>query len=314
VAGAVAFFVAAVVVLAATPLVARVAERLNILDRPGALKVQHQPVPYLGGVAVFLGVACALASTHPLWLIPLALALFLGVADDLNELHPVRRLVCESAIGLAAGVVLAPENPFVVLGTAVAVVVLVNAVNLLDGLDGLASGVGLVSAIGFALVGGPGRVPALALAGALAAFLVYNSPPASIYLGDGGAYVLGAALAMLATAALDQQPHVAYAAAIPLLVAVPIGDTVIAMVRRTRARRPLFEGDRSHVYDQLVDRGRTPKTAAATCVLCQAAFVGLAFALWHLSNSVAIALAAVTVLLVVAAISVFGFIEVKGVE
>ena len=246
---------ALVVALVATPVAAAVARRIGVVDRPGPLKVQRTPVPYLGGVAVFVALAGPLAFTRPSLLAPLALLLVLGLADDLGDLPPRLRLLLEVGIGLVGGAIAPAPGSFGVLVTAAFVVGLVNAVNLLDGLDGLAGGVAFASAVGFAVVGGSARLPALALAGALGGFLWFNRPPARIYLGDAGAYMCGGALALLAGLALGNHSGAARWAAIPLLVALPVFDTAIAIVRRRRAGAPLFGGDRSHVYDQLVDRG-----------------------------------------------------------
>ncbi len=267
--GLLVFAAALVVALVATPLAAVLARRFGVVDRPGPLKVQHASVPYLGGVAVFVALAGPLAFIRPSLLAPLALLLVLGLADDLGDLPPRLRLLLELGIGLVGGAVAPAPGRVGVLVTAAFIVGLVNAVNLLDGLDGLAGGVAFASAVGFALVGGPARLPGLALAGALGGFLWFNRPPARIYLGDAGAYMCGGALALLAGLALDRGTGAAAWAAIPLLVALPVFDTGIAIVRRRRSGAPLFGGDRSHVYDQLVDRGQTRSQAVLECIAAQ---------------------------------------------
>lgn len=271
------FAVALVIALVATPLAALLARTLGIVDRPGPLKVHTEAVPYLGGLAVFAAAAPVVAVDRLSLLVPLALALALGIADDAHDLPPGARLAAEAGIGAVAGV-LAPAGDGVVAGfvTAAAVVLLLNAVNLLDGLDALAAGVTLVSCLGFAALGGPGRTPALALAGALVGFLAYNRPPASIYLGDGGAYLLGTALALFGARTFDAAPSGASAVAVGLLVAVPVLDTVVAIVRRRIAGRPLFQGDRSHLYDQAVDRGLSAGSTVILFVAVQAAFAAVA--------------------------------------
>jgi UDP-GlcNAc:undecaprenyl-phosphate GlcNAc-1-phosphate transferase len=266
----ISLLVAFAIALVATPVAARVATRVGMVDQPGPLKVQRTPVPYLGGVAVFVAFAVPVAFLHPALLVPLALALGLGFLDDARALPARARLLAEIAIGLVAGAVAPAPGSFGALVTAVFVVGLVNAINLLDGLDGLAGGVALVSAFGFAAIGGPARGPGLALAGALGGFLVFNRPPARIYLGDGGAYFVGAAHAILAALALGAADGPAGWAAVPLLVALPIVDTTVAVARRVRAGRPVFSGDRSHVYDQLVDRGITAGRVAAVFAALQA--------------------------------------------
>ncbi len=284
------------VALALTPVCAAAARRLGIVDRPGPLKVQSTAVPYLGGVAVLAGLLGPVLWTRPALAIPLALATGLGLADDAADLHSGIRLACEVAIGVLVAVVAGVPGALAVLAVA-ATVLLINAVNLLDGLDGLASATALVSAAGFAfVVEGDYRVLAVTLAAALAGFLVWNRPPARIYLGDAGSYLIGTALAILFAATLGDQSSASSAAAAALLVGIPVGDTAIAIVRRWRAKRPLLTGDRGHVYDQLVDRRWTPGQATLACVGAQAVLGVLAVAVSHAADGVAVALAIVIVI------------------
>ena len=296
--------------LVATPLAARLARRVGALDRPGALKVQQEPVPYLGGLAVAAGLLGANLAfgAHPWWTVPLVLALLLGVVDDLRSLPPPLRLAVEVGVGAVVAAV-APLDGWGPAGAVVAVgatVLLVNAVNLVDGLDGLAGGVCLASAVGLAVTVRPETRPtALALTGALVAFLVFNKPPARIYLGDGGAYLLGTALALLALDGIGQDAPAARVVAVPLLVAVPVLETAVAIARRARAHLPLFEGDRSHVYDQLVDRGWTRTRATLAVVVAQVllAAVGAGLArvgAGYAAAGVVVALVAATAVVVAA--------------
>ncbi|MBK5289962.1 MAG: undecaprenyl/decaprenyl-phosphate alpha-N-acetylglucosaminyl 1-phosphate transferase [Acidimicrobiia bacterium] len=259
------FALAALVALAVTPLAAALARRTGVVDRPGPLKPQERPVPYLGGVPVLCGCAIGVAATgRYVLLLPLVLAFALGVVDDIRAVPPRVRFGLELLIGVAAAVVV-PGDPFVKIATAGFVVVLLNAVNLVDGQDGLAGSLALVAALAGAFLGNDATPFALALAGGLAGFLVFNRPPARIYLGDGGAYLVGTTLAMIPSLADDGVTRWSVWFAAPLIVAVPILDTAIAVWRRLRTRRPLFTGDRSHVYDQLVDRGVS--VAASTSIL-----------------------------------------------
>jgi UDP-GlcNAc:undecaprenyl-phosphate GlcNAc-1-phosphate transferase len=285
----VAFVVALAVALAATPLAAMAAARLGFVDPPGPHKVQTVPVPYLGGVAVYLALVAGIAASRPLLLVPLGLALALGLADDLRPRSATFRIACASVVGAAAGWVAPFPVPLGAVVTGVATVGLLNALNLLDGLDGLAAGVALVSAAGFATIGGDGRVLALALAGGLAGFLVFNRPPARIYLGDGGAYLTGTALVLLAALLVDSDRSLALWAALPLLVAVPVLDTAVAIVRRLRARRPLLTGDRGHVYDQLIDRGRSAGVTTLALVTLQGVLALAAWGVTHLDARWALA-------------------------
>ena len=292
-----AFAVAFAVAVVATPVAAAIAARVGLVDHPGPLKVHRRPVPYLGGAAVFAAIVGPVAGAHPYALVPLGLAFAVGLADDAGDLPPLARMLVEIGIGVAAAFALARHDaPWVVLGVVV-VVLLLNAVNLLDGLDGLAASVGIASAVGLATVlGGPAAVLPVALAGALAGFVVWNRPPARVYLGDAGSYLIGTALAIALLDAL-QRPA-AVAAGATLFVGVAAADTAIAILRRWRAHRPLLRGDRGHVYDQLVDRGWSPVAAVGALLAAQAALTGAGVAVSHLSRGVAIAVAVGVVALV----------------
>ena len=279
------FFVAVL----ATPLAALLATRVGLVDRPGPLKVHARPVPYLGGLAVLVALIGPVVGARPSLLGPLVLAAALGIADDATDLAPALRIAAEVGIGVAATWVVAPHDAgHVVLGVLV-VLVLVNAVNLLDGLDGLAAGVCACSALGFFVVlSGSGATLALALVGALAGFLVWNSPPARIYLGDSGSYLIGTALAMLFLAASQRDAAVVSGAL--LFVGVPVADTVVAIVRRIRAHTPLLQGDRGHVYDQLVDHGWSARLAVVACVTAQGLLTAAGIGIATLSGGVAVGL------------------------
>lgn len=303
------------IAVAATPLAGALARRLGILDRPGPLKGQQRPVPYLGGLAVFAATCLVGASARPAVLIPLGLALVLGLADDAGDLDAGTRLFCEISIGVVTGVLFPTDLPGV-LGpvlTAVAVVALVNAVNLVDGLDGLASGVSLLSALGFAaLLNEDERVLALALAGALGGFLVHNRPPARIYLGDGGAYFVGTALALLLAAAWSGDRPTAHGLAALGLVGAVLVETAVAILRRWRAGQPLFRGDRSHVYDQLVDRGWPIGRIALAWAAAQGVLAAVALAASRLDAGLAAAAMITTAILVLAAVWAGGFLSVPA--
>jgi len=307
----VTFAIALVVAVVMTPIARRVSFKLGILDRPGPLKVQREPVAYLGGAAVFVALTAALAKDHPAWIVPLALATALGIADDVRSISPQLRLVAQCTVGAAAGFVVPAPGPAGVFITAVFVVVLVNAVNLLDGMDALASSIVATSAFAFAVLGGVARDPALALGGALVGFLFFNRPPARIYLGDGGSYLIGTALALVAATALDGQGASAWFA-LPLLVAVPLADTAIAVLRRARSRRPLFAGDRSHVYDQLADRGWRVPRIVLTLVAVQCVTAGAGLVAWHVNAVAAAGVALGCVIAGAAIVWKVGFVEEKA--
>jgi UDP-GlcNAc:undecaprenyl-phosphate/decaprenyl-phosphate GlcNAc-1-phosphate transferase len=272
--GIVAFVVTAIL----TPVVIVVARRMNIVDRPGALKPQSSPVPYLGGVAAIGGASVGALAGRPVTLVPLAAATVLGVADDRFDLPAVARLAAQLAIG-GIILVMVPVRTSLLLATIailVMTVIVVNGVNLLDGLDMLASGVVLVAAIGMAvLIGGWGRDLATGLAGALVGFLLYNRPPAKVYLGDGGSYLLGTALVVLVAAAWAPGVPSQRGLAALALVAVPCAEVAFAVLRRARAHQSLLHGDRGHPYDRLVRRG-WPAPAASLAYIAAEVVVGAA--------------------------------------
>jgi UDP-GlcNAc:undecaprenyl-phosphate/decaprenyl-phosphate GlcNAc-1-phosphate transferase len=251
--------------LVLTPLAMATATRTGVVDRPGPLKPHSAPVPYLGGVAVFLASVIGAAIGKPTTIVPLGGAVVLGVLDDRFGLPAWVRLVAQAAIGTGVAVVVSTGVPGVggdVL-VAAAAVILMNGVNFLDGSDALAAGVVAVASTAFALLlHGASRDLGAAAAAALLGFLFYNRPPARVYLGDGGSYLLGVVLALLlaGTWAPGTRPPVAVASL--LLVGLPVAEVAFAVVRRLRARRSIALGDRRHPYDLVVARGWSTTTAA----------------------------------------------------
>jgi UDP-GlcNAc:undecaprenyl-phosphate GlcNAc-1-phosphate transferase len=281
--------VAGAVALGATPLAMVVARRTGVIDRPDVLKPQQVPVAYLGGVAVFVAVVIGGAVGRPLLLLPLGLVLVLGVTDDAMHLPPGLRLVGQLAVGGVVAAVVpthlpGPVGP--VLVTAVTVL-LINGVNMIDGLDTLAGGVALVATAAFAwLLRSDGRPLALALACGLAGFLVYNRPPARIYLGDGGSYLLGTALTVLLASAWAPGVRSATGTAGLIIVAVPAAEVAFSVIRRLRSRRSLVLGDRGHPYDRLVARGWPVLGASVAYVGAELVLVALALAVGSAHSAV----------------------------
>ena len=298
--------VAFLVTLALTPLAIMVATRTGIMDQPGELKEQAKPVPYLGGVAVLAGVSVAVLADRPWLAVPLTAATALGVADDRFDLPPLVRVAGEVAIG-AVVVVTCPVHlsGWVAAVALVSVtLLLINGVNLMDGLDMLAGGCMAVAGVGFAiLLVATGRQVGVALAAALIAFLVFNRPPARIYLGDGGAYLLGTTLAVLLGLAWDPKFSTTVGVAAFALVALPAAEVTFAVIRRLRGRQSLTSGDRGHPYDRLVRRGWPPLSASAVYVAAQGILtVGavLAFRQSSLALAIAVDLVGGTALVVAA--------------
>jgi len=293
------FLIATIASLITTPLIRRLCQRWKLLDVPlGGRRIHRKAVPRLGGIAIYISCLSAL-SLLAFWdnlltqtlsgmkfdiltlLIPATLVLLLGVYDDLRGANAVVKFVGLGAIAtlfyamggrvdaisipLVGSVQLAPIVSFVV--TVVWLVGIANAFNLIDGLDGLASGAALFSSLVILGVSVSQDRPltivvALVLCGALAGFLRYNFNPASIFLGDSGSLFIGfllAALSVLGT----QKATTAVAIVVPILAfGVPVVDTTMTMGRRLLSRKPVFEGDNEHIHHMLLARGWSQRRAA----------------------------------------------------
>lgn len=234
----------------------RLGRRLGFVDRPdeAGLKTHQGTVPPLGGVGVYSGLHAGLLwaglFNWPLFWATSTVFL-VGLVDDRVGLRPYLRLLAAAGAGVILGLGL-DGRPESVLFGAVAVVVAVNAVNLLDGLDLLSGSVSMAGALGLSLLAvlrGAGQpLGGLVLAAALVGFLAHNWPPARLFLGDNGAYVTGVALAYLALGSGDTWTSRLAALAV---LGVPVGDLVITVARRSLRRASLFAGDRDHTYDRL---------------------------------------------------------------
>ena len=293
------FLISLTASLFVTPVVRRLAQRLGWLDVPGGGRRVHEvAVPRLGGVAVFGAVMLALAPlpfldnlvTRSLvgqWqglvavLASSTLVFLFGVYDDLTGSSAKWKFVAQGAAAVLlyalGGRVEALTIPFVgsfalppVLGFGVTllwVVGISNAFNLIDGLDGLATGASLFAALvmlGVSLVNGHTLVTviSIALVGSLIGFLRYNFNPASIFLGDSGALFIGFLLAALSLTG-TQKASTVVAVAIPLMAfALPVIDTGFAVARRFVSGKPLFEGDREHIHHKLLERGWSQRRVA----------------------------------------------------
>lgn len=259
-----AFALALLLGLYFTPIARQAALRFGIVDNPdGHLKQQGEPVPYLGGIAVFvaylvaLGMVQAFSSLLLGLLLAGTLTLLVGLIDDFGVLTPFAKLVGQAVaifVLLRSGAVieLVDVPPALRWPLAAAWLFAVcNAFNLLDIIDGLAAGVGAIAATALAVVAfSNGEMPeataALALTGALCGFLVYNFHPARIYLGDAGSLAIGISIGALALA-IRWSEHSPAGFLAPLgILAVPLADTVYVSLLRARAGRPFWFGSPDH--------------------------------------------------------------------
>ena len=272
------FVIAFAVSLLSTPWVARLAFRIGAVDQPGKRKIHHRVMPRLGGLAVFAGFAVAAAflgvdSRLGGLLAGGTVILLLGILDDTRGLSPKVKLFGQTVAativvfsGIRIEFINNPFNGYFYLGdfsipfTVFWIVAITNAVNLIDGLDGLASGVSTIALLTFAIIAyqiGQSTVSllALALAGAILGFLRYNFYPAKIFLGDCGSMFLGFMVAVLAVFGLLKGVTVV-AFVVPIIIlGVPIFDICFAILRRFYEHKPIFQADKQHLHHRLLSFG-----------------------------------------------------------
>jgi UDP-GlcNAc:undecaprenyl-phosphate GlcNAc-1-phosphate transferase len=284
-----------------TPIMRRIAITNQVLDWPTSTHKSHtHAVPYLGGVAILIGVVIvpygALTlnsfSINNFWLatsvlFPAITMGFIGLWDDLKDLSPLPRFISQSIAGLvvAIGLVISKNvaNPtgsttIDVLITVVWIVGICNSINFFDNLDGGAAGTVAISTIFLTYLtinNGQYFIAALAVvvAGATLGFLIWNRTPARIYMGDAGALFLGILLATLTIRLNPDTQTMAASFATPiLLLAVPILDTCVAVFSRLRRRVSPFQGGKDHLSHRLIRAGLSRKITALSLWVLSALF------------------------------------------
>jgi UDP-GlcNAc:undecaprenyl-phosphate GlcNAc-1-phosphate transferase len=296
------------------PLWRKWCQRHDVVDDPGHRKIHSTPIPLAGGLAVLSGLVCALlAGMIFLWahsptgviglfqygfgrravqLVGITTGalgmLLIGLRDDTVELKPLAKFAAQllvTAIVAATGVriTLFVHNIFFSFGvTAFWILTVVNAFNFMDNMNGLCTGLGVITAAAFGLVSahaGQYLVATMAflISGALAGFLPFNFPKAQAFLGDSGSHLTGYLLAILAIL-----PHFytrkhpdRWAVLTPLLIlAVPLGDLAWVVLLRWRLGKPFYVGDTNHLSHRLARRGLS-NAKAVTTIWALAAAAGL---------------------------------------
>jgi UDP-GlcNAc:undecaprenyl-phosphate GlcNAc-1-phosphate transferase len=300
----------ALVVILLTPLVIRLARRVRAMDRPGVRAVHRKPTPRIGGVAIFPAAMLLIVlvlfqgnvigqAFRGLWLQLLTLlgsATFIfviGLVDDLRGLPARLKFLAELAAAGAlclAGIyinTIAITDTFILrtgswgcLVTLLWVVGITNAVNLSDGLDGLAAGVSAVACGVIAIFAIHSSMAVLAvlmlaLAGSLCGFLVFNFNPAKIFMGDCGSLFIGFMIAASSVLCIAKTAALVGLAWPALALGIPIFDTLFSMMRRFLDRRSLFAPDRGHFHHRLLDLGLHQRHAVIVIYVATLVLTGL---------------------------------------
>src|SRR5436190_17252239 len=310
---ALAFVTALVVTALLTPLTMRIARALGAIDRPRARGLSDRSTPLLGGLAIFAGALVAGLVWLPtgygqdahLWhgvLLAAGVMAIVGALDDRFELPPAIKLagqVLAAVVAVHFGVaVKAITLPFIgtlhfpnagatnagpVL-TVIGLVLMMNAVNFSDGVDGLAAGVCVIIAAAMAVIAfdlsrqQPGVLAALT-AGAALGFLLYNFPPASSFMGDCGANLLGLLMGCIAVEAAVKTAAVVSFVLPLILLAVPFLDTTFVVLKRLKYRQPIYRPDSEHFHHRMARIGFSSRRTLAYLYAWTLMLAGLALAL-----------------------------------
>ena len=286
------FTIAFAIYLAATPFVISLAHKIGAVDVPdNERRIHKKPIPRLGGLAIFYGFLVALLCFAKLdqqlrgILIGSLIIVGVGIIDDVKQLRAIIKLASQ----LLAAVIVVFHNvritaisvPGFISETGVLqlgflsipitiawIVGVTNAVNLIDGLDGLAVGVSSIASFSLffiAILGGEQNVAIIsaALAGGCLGFFPYNFNPAKIFMGDTGSQFLGFMLSAICIQGLFKG-YVVISFIIPLLIlGLPLFDTIFAIIRRAWNHKPIMGADRGHLHHRLLDSGFSQKQTVA---------------------------------------------------
>ncbi|HEX2532096.1 MAG TPA: MraY family glycosyltransferase [Chitinophagaceae bacterium] len=300
-----------IITFLAIPMIMKVAEAKKLYDLPDARKLHTRPIASLGGVGIFGGffLAALLSISHKItpefqyFFAASTIIFFLGVKDDILILTATKKMVGQIAaaailihlgnirIDSMHGVFGVTELPeaFSLALSYITIILIINAFNLIDGVDGLAGMLGLLSTSVFGMYFylidlQSYALLSFAMAGSLVAFLIFNYHPAKIFMGDSGSLLLGLINAILVIKFIQVAESGAVAFPIQSAVAVgmsilmiPLMDTLrVFSIRIFRGRSP-FAPDRNHIHHLLLARGLNHQYVTLTCLLLNAAFIGMAY-------------------------------------
>jgi len=336
----VGFVLAFVLALGLTPLVKRFAIRVGAVDKPNHRKVHTKLMPRLGGLAMFLAFVGALAvavflvageQSHVVWGILLggSLVMLVGAFDDRYDLSPKVKLLGQIiaacvvvSFGVKVDFVTLPfgagtnlESWVSVPITILWIVGVTNAINLIDGLDGLAAGVSAIATgtiLVLALMMGNVTVALLCtvLLGSILGFLVFNFHPAKIFMGDSGALFLGFSLATLSVLGFKQATLVSFVVPI-FILGVPLSDTFFAIIRRIVNKKPISVADKNHLHHCLLGLGLSHRNTVLVIYGIASVFALSAILLSNVAQWVALIVIAIMLLVLQIGAEAIGIVS-KG--
>jgi UDP-GlcNAc:undecaprenyl-phosphate GlcNAc-1-phosphate transferase len=337
------FVVGLVVAAATTPIAARIAHALGAIDKPNERTVnRRQNIPLLGGIAVALGFFTALAAATIVagdaaevrghlegQLLGSLILLALGVVDDRTALSARTKLpfqIAAAAVAIFYGfridhltdpislhVWWFPE-PLVWVVTGLWIVGITNALNFMDGLDGLAAGIGAIIGATLTFIAWQadqtlGVMIGLAFLGAVLGFLPWNFPPAKIFLGDTGALFIGFNLSLLALEGYRKVSVLTFV--VPLLaLAVPLMDAALSIYRRLRRGESMMAPDRQHMHHRLLEASGSHRPAVLSIWFLTACFCVIAVSFTNLEGTAALIFLALVIVLTLRLLRNLGFFEI----
>lgn len=278
------------------PFIKKIAVEINAIDIPRGRHIHKRPTPKLGGVAIFLGflLGYMIFGEHTnamnAVLISSVVLIILGVIDDMFELNPstqfLGQLIAASITVFMGGLLIKNLSAFGLYIdfkwfayplTIFFIVGCINCINLIDGLDGLSGGISSIYYLTIGIIAiiqnktGLDFVLSFTMLGATLGFLVYNFNPASIFAGDAGSNFMGYMIAVIALLGFKNVTMTSFL--IPLMIiAIPILDTLFAIIRRLLKHQPLFKGDSFHIHHQLLNRHLSVKQTVFTIYIMDALF------------------------------------------
>ncbi len=303
--------IAFIVTLIAVPTIIKLADEKNLFDVPDSRKLHTKAIASLGGVGIFIGIALSILLTistrenpeFQYFFAAMLLTFFLGLKDDILILSALKKFfgqIAAAAIVIHLGGIRIDsmhgflgiyQLPYVISYALsyMTIIVIVNAFNLIDGIDGLAGSLGILTTAVFGAYFTMAGMPAYALlafsfTGALGAFMIFNYHPAKIFMGDSGSLVLGLINAILvikfitvADSANGSFPITSSVAIGFSILMVPLLDTLrVFSVRIFKGRSP-FSPDRNHIHHLLLDRGLNHSQVTHLCLTMNTGFIALAY-------------------------------------